>query len=378
MTAKSHHAVMHVVHQLKCQGPGAFFSEFWIERMIWYLKLYLKDRVKDNGEIIFVDDHLLVKSALTCRCEFPDLCLTIEERHKASAAPMLPPDFDEVCDGVLLLGKRVRIKTSDLEEVTAAVVDVLANKLPLLLREPAADGVGDGWFAERGWPAVSEAVLHAMFEKELLHIDKFLQASLTCTDVVSSVEDVRKYVTENEWVTLSYEKNGEQVRCVGQVQYFVRLSAHTGAAEVFDPRGCGDVDDGSEIDGRLFDAPGRVRRAVPLRLAVCKLWAAEVLDTAAMGSPAALGGGVPDLLYVSNLGELPSDCIRGDAAPDFSTQKRYYGLYPVVVAEMEAKVVPTGELTRVVRVRGGGEEHGGRQRTYQYRYFMSCSKVSGR
>ena len=105
-TAKLHHAVLHVIDQLTCQGPGANFTEYWIERMIWYLKLYLKDRVRDNGEVIFVGDHLLLKSAQTCRCEYPEHCRTVAERLGAGRA-MAFPDYDDEEDCAMLLGRFV-------------------------------------------------------------------------------------------------------------------------------------------------------------------------------------------------------------------------------------------------------------------------------
>lgn len=150
MTAKMHHAVMHVVNQLKCQGPGAFFQEFWIERMIWYLKLYLKDRVKDSGEIIFVDDHLLVQSAMSCRCVYPELCLTLAERNDSLDTLMSPPEYDEVCDGVLLLGKRVSVPAAQVDDVMAEAVAVLVERLPGLMHATTPEGVVGGMVRRAG------------------------------------------------------------------------------------------------------------------------------------------------------------------------------------------------------------------------------------
>ena len=106
MTAKLHHALWHVVNQLACQGPGVSFKEFWIERIIWYLNVrLLKDRAKDKGEVVFVNDHLLVKLAQTSRHQHPDHCRRLEERKQGSRS-MAFPTYDTEVNSALLLGAR--------------------------------------------------------------------------------------------------------------------------------------------------------------------------------------------------------------------------------------------------------------------------------
>ena len=358
MTAKLHHAVLHVVDQLACQGPGAHYTEYWIERMIWYLKLYLKDRVRDNGEIIFAKDHLLLKSAQTCRCIYPQHCLTLAERRGAGRA-MEFPVYDKEVNGAMLLGPHVASGLSAAE--SAAVVP----KLPEVLK------ASDEWYCGKGWPHAKVDVLSSMLERGSLVLDKFLQASLPCMDVISCTQDVKHHSTDNTWVYVVYKlPNGESLPCVGHVEYFVRCRATSGGVPVFDATGC--IDDAA-AEALKMKRNGQCVLAVPLKFAVCKLWLAEVCDADAIGcrKDDICPGLLPDLLCVSNMAEanqLPSDY---DGSPlGARDSRRFFGEYLVDIAEIGTQLISSNRIV----MPGSSKAN----KTPRSQFFMTCSKMSGK
>lgn len=357
-TAKLHHSVLHVIDQLACQGPGSLYTEYWIERMIWYLKLYLKDRVRDSGEIIFVNDHVLVKSAQSCRCEFPTHCMTIAER-RAKPKVFEYPTYDMVGDNVLLLGPAVRAGLTD--EQTSCVV----QQLPRLLR---VGGDSAEWYRKRGWPAIDDDVMLAMHAAERFQFDKYLQASLPSMDVVTCDEDRRHVASDNRWVYVGYRFDDDsESACVALVQCFVRIRTSNGASAAFDPRGCVPV---HEVQKYIVpaDVAGKSTPAEPLRMAICKLWAATVRDRPEeIGSPIRTVGTVPDILYVPNMGE-GEETMLPYSARGSRGDRCYYGEVLVNLPEVWSQLVAS-EPFPVEKANGGYRES---------RYFMSSWKLSGK
>lgn len=356
-TAKLHHVVVHVLDQLTCQGPGSLYTEFWIERMIWYLKLYLKDRVKDKGEVMFVKDHLLTNSARSCRCEFPDHCLTIDERE-ARRSPISFPKYDVTGDDVLLLGKAVANRLSDRE------MSCIVQQLPGLLRLESDSGA---WYRNRGWPAIEDDLMVTMIQQRKFRFHKYLQASLPSMDVVTCNEDCRHVASDNRWVFVGYKyEDNTECPCVGQVQTFVRIQTSNGASTAFDPRGCVPLEDVAKYT-IPSGTPGKSVPAEPLRMAICKLWAAKVCDCDAIGSPERQPGSVPDLLYVHNVAE--GDEFRlPHSARGRRGAKCYYGEVLVNLPEVWSQLTPS-DVDRNDTSSAGDR---GSQ------YFMSCSKMSGK
>lgn len=373
-TAKLHHASVHLIHQLTCQGPGAHFTEYWIERMIWYLKLYLKDRVKDNGEIMFVNDHLLMMAAAACKCEFPQHCLSLEER-RSRVLHMEAPVFDELegSEGVLLLGRRV---ASGLPEEEVALVRSL---LPTVLQQDAK------WYRARGWPAVPPLVLSSMLAAEScagdgsvagpITIDKFMQASTPSMDVLACEQDNTHYATENFWALVTYARpNHDSLVCVAKILYFVRISAFSGGLPEFDATDHHDEDASTDLDGQSLDVvddKAQRVRARPLKMAVCKLWLAEDCAASVIGSHSCRG--VPELMRVANMGE----CRRDKLPPDYvgrddsqSDRRCFFGHYLVHVAEIPAKLLASAPTQS-----GAGL---GSRSPMQSRFFMTCTKMSGK
>lgn len=362
MTAKLHHAVWHVVNQLACQGPGANFKEFWIERMIWYLKVYLlKDRAKDNGEVVFVNDHLLVKSAQTCRHQHPDNCLKLEERTRGSRL-MAFPTYDTEVDGALLLGARV----VGVSQISDSECDQILDLLPTLLRDSAP------WYRAKGWPEVDRSVLSAMHRDGKLLMDKFRQASLPSMHVVASVQDLTHVSTTNQWIYVPYTYSGieEVISCVAEVQFFVRVRAVCGGMNIFDATDYaipGDTDE--DIASKYIVQEGdQIMQASPIRLAVCKMWLADTCDTAPCGCSGDESLSVlPDLLCVSNVGDSCDDTLPTNRDPRRCGKKRYFGYHLVDIVEVQSQLIPSIELPGA----------SGKQTSPRVRYFMTCSKTSG-
>ena len=361
MTAKLHHAVWHVVNQLACQGPGANFTEFWIERMIWYLKLYLKDRVKDNGEIIFLNDHLLIRSAQSCRARHPSHCQNLAER-RGGARAMEFPTYDAEADSALLLGARVAGTGQITEEESEVVLDLL----PKVLQQSEA------WYRARGWPTVNREVLSCMLDQGLLLLDKFRQASLPSMDVIASVQDHTHAATTNQWVYVPYTYDGiGLVPCVAEVQYFVRVRADSGGLPVFDATGLLEEDASDDETATKYTVleGDQLAHAEPLRLAVCKLWLADVCDSAAGCSLGDADIGIlPDLLCLSNVGQRKEDTLPEKKNPRGHGAKRYFGYYLINIAEMETQLLPSVEMPGLT----------GRNTARRIRFFMTCSKMSGK
>ena len=334
--------------------------EYWIERMIWYLKLYLKDRVKDSGEIIFVNDHLLVRSSKSCRSQFPKHCLTMEER-RASGREMSYPDYDQAADGALLIGRRCAagIEEGESHEVLALLPRVLA--------------ASQSWYRSRGWPAASAGVLVNMAARGRLVIDKYMGASLPSMDVITCVQDRTHTATDNRWIYVMYTyEGGVEVACVGLVQYFVRVRATNGAAHVFDAGA--QVGIQGEPGPVVRNRHGRRRCAQPLRLAVCKVWRAEVCPVIGEAGSGPLARPVPDLLRIRNMADGDTDKLPAHGgAPRPGMTGRYYGLYLVDICEISTQLVPTIELP----VQPQGSQKKQRAPRVQ-RYFMTCCKLSGK
>lgn len=325
--------------------------------MIWYLKLYLKDRVKDSGEIMFVNDHLLVTSAQSCRCEFPAHCLTIAERH-AKPSAMEFPQYDITGDGVLLLGPTVSPGLT--EQQTECVVE----QLPRLLRVGEDSG---RWYRDRGWPAIEDEVMHAMHKANRFAFDKYLQASLPSLDVVTCAEDNRHVNSDNRWIYVGYRYgDDDECHCVAQVQTFVRVQTSNGASWAFDPRGCVPREDIHKytIPSKV---PGKSVRAQPLRMAICKLWAATIRDHRSIGSPVRVCGTVPDILYVPNIGEAADSKLPYSATERQGT-RCYYGEVLVNLPEVWGQLVPSEVFQNDIS----------KGKVRESRYFMSSFKLSGK
>ena len=361
MTAKLHHAAWHVVNQLACQGPGANFKEFWIERMIWYLKVHLlKDRAKDKAEVVFVNDHLLVKSAQTSRHQHPDNCRRLEERKRGSRS-MAFPTYDTEVDSALLLGPRV-VGAGVLSDSESLQV---LNLLPTLLRASTP------WYRAKGWPVVDHSILAAMHGQGKLLLDKFRKASLPSMHVIASVQDETHFSTTNQWIYVPYTYSGinKVIPCVAEVQYFVRVRAVCEGLPIFDASDCAIPGASDDLDSRYsVQAEGQIKHAYPIRLAVCKLWLADECETAPCGASGDKELGVlPDLLCVSNVGDSFHETLPTNRDPRGCGKKRYFGYHLVDIVEVESQLIPSIELAGA----------SGKETSPRVRYFMTCSKMSG-
>lgn len=325
--------------------------------MIWYLKLHLKDRVKDNGEVTFVNDHLLMVSAQSCRCMYPEHCLTIEERREKPSAVAFP-EYDVSSEDVLLLGPSNKRGLTEEQELC------VIQQLPGLLR---VEGESRKWYRDRGWPAIHDFVMHRMHKKNRFMLDKYMQASLPSMDVVTCNDDCRHVVTDNRWVFVGYTyDDNTECPCVAQVQAFVRVRTSNGASKAFDPRGCVHRE---EVDQYIVpsDIPGKSIPAQPLRMAICKLWAADILDCDAIGSPDRQPGSVPDLLKVHHMGDTEANQLAPSARRRSGT-RCYFGLNLVNLSEVWSQLVPSQTFQNDL-ARGG---------TRESQVFMTCSKLSGK
>jgi hypothetical protein len=207
LTYKLHFAVRHLFDQLRCQGPGAWFLEFWIERMVHYLKHQVRYRVRENPELVFVNDHLLAMAALLERCRHPEHCLSLLECSK-SGRKMVWPLYDEVTDrnaGVLLLGRR----GWGARKLTCEEANFIVSKRPGLMQ------LNVSWFAARGWPLVSADKLERLLQTdggrghdgEQLYLDEFFRASLSSMDELSCIQNTANAVRDNTWVHILYRYN---------------------------------------------------------------------------------------------------------------------------------------------------------------------------
>lgn len=359
-TAKLHHAVWHVPDQLGCQGSGSHFLEFWIERMVRYLKMYLQERAQTRAEITFSNDHLLLKAAQTARSQYPQHCMTLEERQPATLEERFPA-YDCLADGARLLGKRTKHGCTDVEK---SLVCKLLQKCILGTPE---------WYAVRGWVPVQPSVFTSMVIENSVVMDKFTRAQLPGLDVMTSSQERNHPTTDNRWLYISYStSDGSELVCVGLINFFVRVSAGYGTPAFFDPRkhlSASEPDGGGCI---AKDRDGSIREAVPLRFAVCQLWHATTPGEAegAVGlrprdSPS--GEGLPDLLRVQGdlVAALDPDLSH---APSFDNPRgSYYGYHLVNIAEAQAQLCPTIQL----------RETASNGREVQVRYFLTSSKMSG-
>ena len=142
---------------------------------------------------------------------------------------------------------------------------------------------------------------------------------------------------------------------------------------MFDATGCSEGSPGA--DDAVLSANftviegGQVVPADPLRLAMCKLWLADVCASPSGCSTGDLTTGqLPDLLCLSNVGQSAPNKLPLDQLPKSGTKGRYFGLYLVDVCEIETQLLPSAEMAGL----------SGRANAPRVRYFMTCSKMSGK
>ena len=381
-TFKLHCAARHIPDQLRCCGPGAHVLEFWIERMVGYMKEDVRARVRQFPEVTFVKGHLLRTALMSMRSKYPEHCLTIDEFRKAGRK-MPFPAYDELqqadSGNVLLLGKRadgafVWRALSASEPAAAAYVstavaaspapltelDLVLSQLPRAIKRSPQD------YAQQGWPIVLESALFEMHEEGSLLIDKFLRCSLTCSDLMSCEQDHSQPTSDNRW---AYLEHGEGEPCVAQVQCFVRVAFAPHAQPVF-ARDCIDAQASQETPlpaSHPRGSDGRLIQAQPLRFAIVKLWRLAVVDTSAIGGrvevdPVTLA--LPDLFFVDNIGENGPCAASGSSQQAGSVEaEQYLGVHMVDATALQSQLVPTKPFSQLGK---------------QSRFFMTVNKSSGR
>lgn len=86
LSYKLHCVALHLADQELNYGPMCRVSEFWIERMIQYMKRVLSGRATNNLEACFVNDELMLEALRAWHARFPDHCKSVEEERKAEKA----------------------------------------------------------------------------------------------------------------------------------------------------------------------------------------------------------------------------------------------------------------------------------------------------
>lgn len=348
LTYKLHLAIRHLFDQIGCQGPGAGVLELWIERMILYLKSEVRDKVRENPEVIFMNDHLLAEAAAKARAEEPEHCWSCAELGKPGHQQAFP-QYDEDFDGVLLLGKRDSAGLTNGEALS--VVSRLAKQIKS----------APSHYHVRGWPAVSQGVLRRMHATGLLVFDKFRQASLGSQDVMSSELDRSQPVSDNRWAYIDFAlPGGGAQHCIALMQYFVRARLSETGEQCFVAQDCEacQVQIPQDTDGQQIEA-------IPMRFAMTKLWLVDICDAGTVGCRTemdAVTGELPDLFKLANVSDDASNKVRFGRDGQVVSGK-YFGEWLADVAELQTQVVPTRELVR------GGK---------RVRFFMTAHKASGR
>ena len=156
--------------------------------------------------------------------------------------------------------------------------------------------------------------------------------------------------------------------------YFLRLEASDGAAAIFDAWECQEGPPAEPVYCVRSNRGEKVR-AQPIRLAMCKLWVGTVCDVRPESGDGEYTRPVPDLLEVVHLGKDKADRLVGGRPPLPGSPKEFFGLYLVHVCEIDTQVVPTIQLNQPYRPNMSNRR---RKKPRKTRYFMTCSKMSGK
>jgi hypothetical protein len=359
-TYKLHIVARHLMDQVVCQGAGAGWAEFWVERMVGEAKRTVHG-VREAPEASYASSKMLFSAADRCRTQYPQLCQTTQEWAQ-SARMRAFPQYDDGSGGyttVQLLGCRKRMQPEECEFVASQ----LAKLLQLGTQEE-----GQNSYNAMGWPTVPTqddlpnltCLMLEMQEAGSMCLDKFTKATVTSLDILNCDQDNSCWATDNRWFYICYLHPSKPVlRCIGRVKYFVRARVCMGGMACFSEDEC--VRHGVRVPR---DAEGNMTEAQPLRLAVVDLFLAEVCvaDTVGCDVPTEATGELPALMLISNLS------TAGPKLPDNpevvnirAGGSRYFGQYLIDVAEIQTQMVPTKVLS---------------VRKKETRYFMSAHKAS--
>lgn len=341
-TFKLHLATRHLFDMARSQGPLALTLELWIERMIHYMKHSVRNRVRQLPEVIFFNDHLLFDAADRAAFAHPSHCSNIADMA-GKARDMCEPEYDVTDEAVFLLGRRSVRGLSNHE------ADLVLQQLPRQLRDDSS------WYGDQGWPAASQQVLADMFAEGSLQLDKFMKARISGAEHMTCAQDFSQPTADDRWALISFAVGERIQHCIAQVQFFVRATVAAHGMPVFAPQNVPPSALPTDKDGNMLEAQ-------PLRMAVCKLWRADICQAGTVGcihEVDAMTGELPDLFVVSNMSEA-SENVCSDKRTTGAA--KYYGEYLCDISELTAQMVPT------VLLREGGNP---------VRYFMTAFKASG-
>ena len=355
-TKKLHDVTRHLADQLRCQGPGAHHLELWIERMVGYLKRRVRSRVRQHPELTFVNDHLLWLAALRCLLEEPEHCTPIAQAAKSVRA-MEYPSYDDGSDpegAILLLGTRAERSGHPSGEVSAEEAKLVLEWLPTLLKD------GAEWYAERGWPQLSDITLGDMLDDGELLVQKFMRATLPSADIVACEQYQAQPTCDDRWMYITYTlADGTREQCAAQAQTFLRIEYRHAGMPYFPQH--------TEVEAppSAAELARKGRPARVLRLALVKLWKLDVCDAGTVGCRTdadPVTGELPDLYKISNVSEAATN-LRPKKGAHCDERKRYFGDWLVNLAAVATQLVPTRKVME-----------GGKQALY----LMTAHKASGR
>jgi hypothetical protein len=262
---KLHTAAVHLPQQAHACGAVAHMLEFWVERMVQFLKTYVKYRSTDYPELIFVHWHLIWKALAHSRAEHPEDCRSFDELIPAVRhGPQLPPKYDVPADdsAEVLLGKAQPLTPEELGVVINLLAINHCTELP------------GQWTSERLASS---------------RLQKFVKANLATDDGLASAQCESQGRKDNSWAYISIlSAAGFRESCIARPRMFVQVLSEPAA-----------------VDGdQAFPAAGE--QPDQLRLAVCDMWHCTAVTAAACDDTFDGAAGMPDILKVADSRALPS------------------------------------------------------------------------
>lgn len=314
--------------------------------MVQLYKRLIKYRSTALPELIFVNDHLLLRVCLRLMLALGSDSLKVlsEAVQEARIARRKRQGQTEDTGDDCLLGAPRRLSADEQAEVmppASGQPKVQVKGLPYLLAAEA-ELEQDGWPVGNGLPTATTRARSIMRrlgytvgprpgdEGVLLRLKKYVRAALPVGDTTSCLQCLTQSRKDNSWFLIRYVCTDDgTLLFIGHVRYYVLANLETGRTAT--------------------PLPQATELAAPLRLAVADLYSCQTLGGRAVRPPCADTGRPPEFLTVANL----------ERSGEHRADKPYAGTWVVDVRSITCVVVPTKEIgTR--------------------RYFMVANKASGR